>query len=192
MPSDPAAPVRSASPDDLALVRAMADRRPEAMAELYDRYAPTLLGVARSILGAGPAAAEALHEGLLEAWAHAERYLPARTSVATWLVLIVRARALARRRAAGPAPVAGAAAAAAASPRSEPPERARRRQRVRTALAALPADQREVLELAFWEGLASSEIARRTETNADGVRRRALEAMRALRRTLRDELRERM
>jgi len=107
----------------------------------------------------------------------------------------VRARALARRRADGSAPSTGSAgsAAAAAPPlRSEPPARARRRQRVRTALAALPGDQREVLELAFWEGLASSEIARRIETNADGVRRRALEAMRALRRTLRDELRERM
>lgn len=190
MPLEPAAPDTLSRLDDFALVRAMAERRVEAMGELWDRYAPTLLGVARGVLGAGAAAEEALHEGLLHAWVHADRYAPGRSSVSTWLILIVRSRSLARRRS-GEVTAEGAAVRPF-SRAVEPPALAERRQRVRAALEELPAAEREVVELAFWEGLAPAEIARRTAVDALTVRERALEAMKALRQKLRDDLRELM
>ena len=193
MSPDSAPPGTLQDLDDYALVRAMAERRVEAMGELWDRYAPTLLGLARGVLGAGPAAEEALHEGLLHAWTHADRYDPARSSVSTWLVLTVRSRALARRRAAGAGGEREAEPATRPFARvAEPPELADRRGRVREALVALPAPEREVVELAFWEGLSPAEIARRTDADVLAVRERALGAMKALRQRLRDDLRELM
>jgi len=190
MPLEPAAANALSRLDDFALVRAMAERRVEAMGELWDRYAPTLLGVARGVLGTGAAAEEALHEGLLHAWMNADRYAPGRSSVSTWLILTVRSRALARRRS-GEASSEGAAARPF-SRAVEPSALAERRQRVRAALEELPAAEREVVELAFWEGLASAEIARRTDVDVLTVRERALGAMKALRQMLRDDLRELM
>ncbi len=55
---------------------------------------------------------------------------------------------------------------------------------------ALPAEQREVLELAFFEGLTQSEIAERTGTPLGTVKTRTLLAMKKLRKALQDEIRE--
>ena len=176
--------------DDYALVRRMAERRVDGMFELWSRYAPILLGVARGILGAGTAAEEALHEGLLRAWAHAERYDPGRSSVSTWLVLTVRSCALERRRA-GAKASEEAALELPARP-SLPAALVNRQRLVRAALNGLEPVDREVVELAFWEGLSPAEIARRTAVDVATVRERALGAMKGLRQTLRDELREMM
>ena len=45
MSSDPSTSMFLGSSDDLALVQRILDRRQEALAELYDRYAPLLLAV---------------------------------------------------------------------------------------------------------------------------------------------------
>jgi RNA polymerase sigma-70 factor (ECF subfamily) len=195
-PSNPTPPSLGAL-DDLALVRRLADGSQEALAELYDRYAALLLGVARRILGAAGEAEEALQEALLQAWTQASRYDPARSSVSTWLVLLARSRALDRLRARGSRE--RTAEAAAAEPRADASSKGEervvqgeRRRRVREALAALPEEQRRVLELAFWEGLSQSEIASRTATPLGTVKTRALLGMRKIRQTLRDEIRELM
>ncbi len=191
MAFEPSLSSRPGSLDDYALVRRMAERRADGMSELWNRYAPILLGVARGILGAGAAAEEALHEGLLQAWSHADRYDPGRSSVSTWLVLTVRSRALERRRAGARAAGEETTTRPAARP-PLPPALANRQRLVRAALTGLEPADREVVELAFWEGLAPSEIARRTAVAVTTVRKRALGAMKGLRQALRDELREMM
>jgi RNA polymerase sigma-70 factor (ECF subfamily) len=67
-----------------------------------------------------------------------------------------------------------------------------RRIRVKKALAELSAEQREVLDLAFFDGLTLAEIAERTRTPLDSLQARALVAMKQLRRSLRAEIRELM
>jgi RNA polymerase sigma-70 factor (ECF subfamily) len=184
--------------DDLALMRRVADHGHEALAELYDRYAPLLLGVTRRILGGAGEAEEVLQETFLQAWAQAPRYDPARSSVSTWLVLIARSRALDRLRARRSRERTADASAAEprrpdASPRlDESVLHAERRERVRAALAELPAEQRQVLELAFWQGLSQSEIATRTGAPLGTVKTRALLAMKKVRQTLRAQIRELM
>jgi RNA polymerase sigma-70 factor (ECF subfamily) len=84
--------------DDLAIVRRLAGGDAEAVAALYDRFAPTLLAVARRILGPAGEAEEVIQETFIQAWNQAERYDPARSSVSTWLILIARSRALDRFR----------------------------------------------------------------------------------------------
>lgn len=54
----------------------------------------------------------------------------------------------------------------------------------------LPAEQREVLELAFYEGLTQTEIAERTGIPLGTVKTRTLLAMKKLRAALRNEVRE--
>jgi len=179
--------------DDLALVRRVVDRSPEAMAELHDRYAPLLLGVARRIVGDAFEAEEVLHETFLQAWSQAPRFDAGRSSVSAWLVLAARARALDRARARVGAvwepgsksvePVGGAEGGGA---------QAVRRRRVRAALEALAGDERQVLELAFWQGLSPREIAARTGAPLETVQARTLLALRRLRQALRDEIRELM
>jgi len=181
--------------DDLAVVGRMAEGDPEALAELYERFAGVLLAVARRILGPGGEAEEALQESLLQAWNQAERYDPGRSSVSTWLILIVRTRALDRLRSRQARERTTLGAAREPSPRHESSgaeERVlhgERRERVRQALAELPDEQRRVLELAFYEGLSQSEIATRTGAPLGTVKTRALLGMRKMRQALRATIR---
>ena len=181
--------------DDLAIVRRLAGGDAEAIAALYDRFSPTLLAVARRILGAAGEAEEVLQETFLQAWNQADRYDPDRSSVSTWLILICRTRALDRFRSRDAR--GRAALASAAEPRPEPSGRAEesvlhgeRRKRVREVLTSLPGEQREVLELAFFEGLSQSEIALRTGAPLGTVKTRALLGMKKVRQALRAEIRE--
>ena len=196
--SDPA-PVPAAALRELAdaeLVRRVADRRPEAVAELYDRHAPRLLALARRILGNAADAEEVVQEALVQVWAQAGRYDPRRASVTTWLVLLTRSRAidlLRSRRVREQAVTASAQELPSTHASPEGPRAVwtlERQARVREALAELPAEQREVLELAFYGGLSQSEIAERTGIPLGTVKTRTLLAMRKLRAALRDELRE--
>ena len=195
MPFPPPSGSNLTARDDLAVVGRMAEGDPGALAELYERFAGVLLAVARRILGPGGEAEEALQESLLQAWNQAERYDPGRSSVSTWLILIVRTRALDRLRSRQARERTTLGAAREPSPRHESSgaeERVlhgERRERVRQALAELPDEQRRVLELAFYEGLSQSEIATRTGAPLGTVKTRALLGMRKMRQALRATIR---
>jgi RNA polymerase sigma-70 factor (ECF subfamily) len=65
-----------------------------------------------------------------------------------------------------------------------------RHERVRREMAALPTEQRQVLEMAYFEGLSQSEIAARAGLPLGTVKTRTLLAMRKLREGLRAEIRQ--
>ena len=198
MAIDPASAMPFRASDDLALLHRVRDRRQEALAELYDRYAPLLLAVTRRILTKPAAAEEALQETFLQVWNQADRFDPGRTSVSTWLVLVARERALERlrRRRLQERGEAGAPAEPGAETlpdvHVESTAVKERRQRVQQALAALSAEHKEILELAFFDGLTLTGIAERLHIPLATVRSRALHAMKQLRRDLRAEIRELM
>lgn len=187
-----------AASGDAALLRRIVERRPEALAELYDAWSPTLLALARRILGSTADAEEVLQEVFVHVWNHAERYDPARSSVATWLVLIARSRAIDRLRSRGVVERTHTAAgqeAARAEPHTSPDGLEnvfiqQRHERVRREMENLPAEQRQVLEMAFYEGLSQSEIAAKTGLPLGTVKTRTLLAMRKLRNALREEIRQ--
>src|SRR5262249_54186656 len=165
MPEPPPPPTPPASLKDVELLRRLADRRPEALSELYDRFAPVLLPLARRILASAADAEEVLQETFIHVWNHAARYDPARSSVSTWLVLLARSRSIDRLRnrkvvervheAAHQEEPAGHTSPVAV----EAVFIQERRERVRRELEKLPAEQRQVLEMAFYQGLTQSEIA---------------------------------
>ncbi len=148
-------------PSDADLVRAMARGNREALGTLYDRYAGLMLAAAGRILRHPQRAEDLVHDVLMEAWRKADSYRRDRGSVRTWLLVRLRSRALDRLRSeqrarvdSVPSPPRGHDQDGAGDP-----ARNVERTRVRSAVAALPSRQREVLELAYFAGLSSREIA---------------------------------
>jgi RNA polymerase sigma-70 factor (ECF subfamily) len=181
-------------------VRQVLERRPEALAELYDRHAPALLALARRILGRAADAADAeevVQEVFLKVWNDAGRYDAGRSSVSTWLVLITRSRAIDRLRSRKvvervheAAHLEDPSADHASSEGLESVFHRERRQRVKSELDKLPPEQKQVLEMAFYEGLSQTEIAERAGFPLGTVKTRTLLAMKKLRSALRSEIRE--
>lgn len=189
----------SPGPTDAMLLRQVLERRPEALADLYDRHAPTLLALARRILasiGGTSDAEEVLQEVFLHVWNNAARYDAGRSSVSTWLVLITRSRAIDRLRNRRVVERVHEAAhqedrVGHASPEGvESVFFRERRQRVKSELDKLPPEQKQVLEMAFYEGLSQSEIADRAGLPLGTVKTRTLLAMKKLRGALRSDIRE--
>ena len=194
---DPAAsPDRLRDLGDAALVRAVAEGDRRAVAELYDRYAPMLLGLARKVVKDRQDAEEVVQEAFVHLWTRARTYDPARSSVATWLVLVTRSRAIDRVRSRGVVERTHATVRDEDGARHASAEGAarvlhgERRHRVRAELERIPEEQRQVLELAFYQGLTQREIAERTGIPLGTVKTRTLLAMKKLRTALRDEIRE--
>jgi len=183
----------SEAQSDLQLVADIAAGSADALARLYDRYAGTVFGMARRILTRLEDAEEVVQDVFSQVWRDASRYERARASVAGWVVMLARARAIDRLRArnARPdlkAPVADDAAPAMVSSDVSPEQAtiaAEDVRDVRSALTSLPGEQRMLVDLAYYEGLTHSEIARRTGVPLGTVKTRLRTAMTTLRRVLR-------
>lgn len=160
-------------PVDLHLLQRMAAGDPDALGQLYDRHVDVLLAIAVRILGERQAAEDLVHDVLMEAWRKAGDYDPSRGSVRSWLILRCRSRALDRRQAIPRARwVPLDTAGGAELPSAAAPDPGEDTERVRAALDALPEAQRQVLELAFWAGLSSAEIAARVDAPVGTVKSR--------------------
>ncbi|HEX6904498.1 MAG TPA: sigma-70 family RNA polymerase sigma factor [Thermoanaerobaculia bacterium] len=188
------APMDSTS--DVTLLRQVAERQPQALGALYDRYAATLLGLGKRILGSLPDAEEVLQEVFLHVWNHADRYDAGRSSVSTWLILITRSRAIDRLRTRKVVERTHETSVQENPPEDASPEGVEnvflreRRDRVQSEMEKLPPEQKQVLEMAFYEGLSQSEIAARSDLPLGTVKTRTLLAMKKLRGALRDEIRQ--
>lgn len=176
------------SEEDARLVHAIAEGDRDALARLYDRYAPILMGVAYRLLGERREAEDLVHDVFLEAWRQAADFDAERGSVRAWLLMRLRSRAIDRRKAAGFTRVisldSGMLAETIREHRDAPhedPMLAPDRTAVRSALAALPEEQRAVLLLGYFEGLSSSEISTRTGVPIGTVKSRVAAALARLR-----------
>jgi len=181
----------SAAPndDDATLVRAMANGDRDALAKLYDRYSPVLLAVATRILGERREAEDLIHDVFLEVWRQAADYDDSRGTVRAWILVRLRSRAIDRRKSAGATRVVSIETERVLDEREssgEDPQLAPDRAKLRRILATLPEDQRTVLELGYFEGLSSSEIATRIDAPIGTVKSRVAAALAKLRAGLAD------
>src|SRR5213593_1770068 len=133
-----------------------------ALAELYDRYTPLLYSVALRILRSGADAEDAVQDTWVQVFKRAATFDARRGPVAAWLLTVTRTRALDRYRSlASRRGVESRVDPDLGPPPEDPAASASSRQlgqRVRGALAALEPQQRQVLEIAYFEGLSQSEI----------------------------------
>lgn len=167
---------------DAALLAAIAAGDRGALAALYDRYSPLLFALAKRILGNAAAAEDLLHDVFLEVWHHAAEYSAERGSVPAWLTVRTRSRALDRlgkssrdARAVERATIEHPDATPASAPAAVDG------MRIRQMALALPDDLVTVLDLAYFEGLSSSEIASRLQTPIGTVKSRMARALSLLR-----------
>lgn len=156
--------------EDEALVTAMAAGDRGALATLYERHAPLLLGLALRIVRERREAEDLLHDVFLEAWRTAKDFDPRRGRVRTWLAIRMRSRALDLQKSARVSRNAGDGGLDTLVDESEGASPDHRR--VRRALAELAQDQRRVLELAYFEGLSCTEIAERVAIPVGTVKSR--------------------
>ncbi len=173
---------------DQQLLARIAQGDVDALGTLYDRYVSTLFPVALRIMRARPEAEDVMHDAFVIVSERAAQYAPARGSVPSWLITLVRNLCIdrARRRERRAALIQKEALTQSDETRAPDVlvDDANERERVRKALATLPEAQRETLLVAFFEGLTYPEIAERDGVPLGTVKSRAARAMAALREEL--------
>lgn len=181
---------------DLDLIRRIASGDESAVSSLYDRYGTVLYSVVYRITGQRADAEEVVMEAFAQVWREATRFESARGSVAAWLTMIARSRALDRIRSRDrreritttAARDEGDRAPAMGSWETDPSyqvEQTERQRRVAEAMRSLTPVQRQAIELAYYEGLSQSEIAERLQEPLGTIKTRVRLGMMKLRDTLR-------
>jgi RNA polymerase sigma-70 factor (ECF subfamily) len=187
--------------DDLRLMEGIKAGDVSALEALYARYGRAVYGLCRRILGDPRDAEEATLDAFSQIWEHGDRYDPGRASPLSYLMTLARSRAIDRARAAGrhrtalsEADEALLEALAAGAPGSPSPLAlllsSESRQTVEAALRELSAEQREALELAYFEGLSHREVAERLRAPLGTVKTRIRQGLLRLRDALERGLRE--
>lgn len=149
---------------DALLAARLAAGDDHALAEVFDHLGPNVYGAALRVLGEGSAAQDVVQDVFVELWSHPDRYDPDAGTLSTYLNLLARRRAvdvvrselrrLARQErhhrmrydGGEPTPSDHVTAADTADV-------------VRAAVRLLPEGQRQVVELAYFQGLSYREVA---------------------------------
>jgi RNA polymerase sigma factor (sigma-70 family) len=183
---------RAAMPRDLAhlsdeaLVALIARSDEVALGELYDRFGRVAYGLARRILRDDALAEDAVQEGFLAAWRSAPRFVPERAKASTWLLTLVHRRAvdLVRREERRRTEMLETRDEAAGGAADEAVWLRFERERVQDALARLPDQQREAIELAYYGGFTQSELAKRLGQPVGTIKSRMFTGLSRLRELL--------
>jgi RNA polymerase sigma-70 factor, ECF subfamily len=184
------APMAPASlTDEELLERVAQDRDQDAFALLYQRYARAVYAVVLRIVRDRHAGEDVVQEAFTAVWRAAAGYRRGRGSAAGWMFAIARNAAIDAGRARvpmvigdmpdrpDPAPLPDARAIAETEAF-----------RVHVAVDSLPEREREVIELAYFHGLAQSEIAERLELPLGTVKTRTRTALARMAPMLREEV----
>ncbi|GAC1656086.1 MAG: sigma-70 family RNA polymerase sigma factor [Gemmatimonadaceae bacterium] len=181
----------AATPDDVSLIRGMTNGDEQSLGALYDRWSPSVYALASRMLRDPSEAEEVVEETFWQAWRQAGRYEAARSSVSTWLLTIARSRAVDRlrslRRSREDVDTGGGIIESIATDSPDPAalvDAGDRRAKVVRALAQLPPEQRDALELAYFSGFSQTEIAERTGLPLGTVKTRMRLALQKLRSSL--------
>ncbi|MEP7032822.1 MAG: sigma-70 family RNA polymerase sigma factor [Actinomycetota bacterium] len=149
---------------DAALMRAFAARELGAAEDLYGRFASRIYGLGIVMLGSDAAAQDLVQDTFVKLWRSADRYEPARGKLETWVLLVARSLAIdgLRRRVLESRVLQRTGPPAEVSPERGPDEVAETTDladRARRAMSDLSDGQRAALELAYFAGKTSAEVA---------------------------------
>jgi RNA polymerase sigma-70 factor (ECF subfamily) len=152
---------------DEELMPLIGEKDPEAFEVFYDRHGGVAYSLAYRIVGEKAAAEDVTQEAFISIWRSGARFDRARGSVRSWMLSIVRNRAIdALRSRAGKAPKLSFDDDAVLEQRPSEEftdDEAMRREtatEIRGALGELPGEQSKVIELAYFGGFSQSEISR--------------------------------
>jgi RNA polymerase sigma factor (sigma-70 family) len=184
--------MNQAGADEVALVIKIAQQDQTALSMLYERYARVLYAVAYKSLNSAEESEEVVLDVFAQVWRTAARYDATKARVDTWLFMITRSRVLDRlRKMQRSSRIASVSASETeiqlVAPGVDPMEVAvvlDRRSQVMAALAQIPVEQRQVIELAYYQGLSHSEIAAQTGLAIGTVKTRVRLGLSKLKMTL--------
>lgn len=175
---------------DEELLARLARGERKALSELYDRYSRPVYSTGMRFLGDASLAEELVQDVFLRVWCRAETFESGRGGFSTWLYGISRNRAFDMHRRQRVRPVSAGPEAlewtpAAPTPELDPQARVDGWD-VARALSGLPPQHREILVLAYHEGLTQTEISRRTGLPLGTVKTRVTAALKSLRSAMPD------
>jgi RNA polymerase sigma-70 factor (ECF subfamily) len=136
----------------------------DAFAALYDSTSALVYSLVIRIVGNRADAEEVTLDVYLQVWRDARRFDSVRGGVRSWLAMLARSRALDRRRsqASQQSRVTETVEEERASEAPTPEALSalsQHRRAVAEAMSALPKEQREVINLAYFDGLSQTEMA---------------------------------
>jgi RNA polymerase sigma factor (sigma-70 family) len=177
---------------DEALVALVARGDEHALAELYDRHGRVAYGLSFRVLRDERLAEDAVQDAFLSLWRTAAAFRAERGKAATWIFTLVHRRAVdavrreQRRRV---EPLVDEIQETVADERASTEEAAWvrfERERVGEALAQLPDQQREAIELAYYGGFSQSELSERLGVPLGTIKSRMFSGLARLRELLDD------
>lgn len=177
--------------EDQDLMRRIAEKDQEAFSEFTERYMPLIYSTAHKVLKHVEDAEDVTHDVLLTIWNRANGYDSAKGSLVTWICTTVRNRSIDRvrsfqRRAAMHDRYENSLGEELPERRQGGREelyRSDARRILQNAVVELSAEQREVIELAYFQGLTQTQIADRLESPLGTVKariRRGVECLRSM------------
>jgi len=152
-----------------------------AMSELYERYSGIVYSVALRVLGDTGAAEDILQEVFMKIWRGPNLFDENRGSLAGWLAVIARNRAIDALRKRQPESDIADVVVAIEPDMVRSADWSRALDKIRSALAGMPVPQRSALEMAFFEGLTHTEISEKTGEHLGTVKTRIRAGLKALR-----------
>jgi RNA polymerase sigma-70 factor, ECF subfamily len=154
---------------DAALLERIVNGDEEALAQLYDQYSAILFGLIRTIVNNREIAEDLLQEIFLLIWDRSDRFDASKGSVYTWMVTLARNKAIDRIRSKSYRlqlqNVSTDQVEPLFTPASSEPSpyesmlNDENAEIIKDALNNISAKQREVIEIAYFEGLSQSKIA---------------------------------
>ena len=171
--------------DEIELLVRIARGDQAAFLLIYDRYAGHVYGLGLRILGDEMLAEEATQDTFLKLWSQARRFTAERGSLLAWLLTIARRTALDRVRLEDRRPALSGATDPEelwqVIPDADTLSEETRWRSLHMVVQALPAEYRQVIELAYYQGLSQSEIAAALGWPLGTVKTRLRSAMQQLR-----------
>lgn len=179
----------AAKATDAEVWQALKAGQSQALRIIYERYASLVYRLALRILTNAQEAEDLTQEIFLNLWRN-RGYDPLRGSLSSYLTTLTRSRAIDKLRSRGTQLKFLQRWGQMITPESStlsPLEMAslsQRSEQVKTAIAQLPANQRQVLEMAYFEGFSQSEIAKKLETPLGTVKSWSRQGLLTLRKNL--------
>ena len=152
-----------------------------ALSALYDRHSQMVYSHAMHLLGDVAEGEDAVEETFWRVWRRAGQYDSAVPDVATWLLMICRQRSTERLRAKKRSYDRLLEDTTGLGSAEDGDGTTGDAGRTAASLAEIPADQRTVLELAFFRGMSPADVATVTKQSPETARTRLRVAMRKLR-----------
>ena len=183
---------------DEELMRRLFHKDKRAFEAIFDRYGDLVYSTALRILRDAHLAQDVSQEIFVRLWRKPESYVAERGRFLTWLISVTRNRAVdeirsrgrrLRHETASPEEQEREIPAGEANDPALNAQLAEQARTVRAALAELPPEQRQVIELAYFGGLTQQEISDRLDQPLGTVKTRIRLGMQKLRAALAPEMR---